>query len=261
MFKKPLGLLGIFLIVVGIGYFVGAGVAWSQAQGGYGSLSAFSEAQNVTLSFNEDGELVDRGTTEGAEAIMQLLKDDWNFPVVEGCGGLFSAEGICADDPVVNNQSEYMYQMATIAYHILHGEQTVVLTQDDIDGAIASEQLGPDGTYDGVVVAYQGEVLTPGEYTVPVDGRYWTDFARTDILDGPAREQAWSGTAHALVAELGVGAATHSALMLALGIVGLLAGLGVVCTVSGVLILINQRKRSNVPDTVPESLVKEMQNA
>ena len=28
MLKKPMGLLGIFLIVVGIGYFVGAGVAY-----------------------------------------------------------------------------------------------------------------------------------------------------------------------------------------------------------------------------------------
>ena len=44
---------------------------------------------------------------------------------------------------------------------------------------------------------------------------------------------AWSGTAHALVAELGVGAATHSTLQLALGVAALLAGLGVVCTVMG----------------------------
>ena len=55
MFKKPLGLLGIFLIVVGIGYFVGAGVAYSKVQGGYTSLQSFSEAQNVELSYNEDG--------------------------------------------------------------------------------------------------------------------------------------------------------------------------------------------------------------
>ena len=34
MFKKPMGLLGIFLIIVGIGYFVGAGVAYSKVQGG-----------------------------------------------------------------------------------------------------------------------------------------------------------------------------------------------------------------------------------
>ena len=55
MFKKPLGLLGIFLVVVGIGYFIGAGVAYSKVQGGYGSLQAFSEAQDVQLSYNDEG--------------------------------------------------------------------------------------------------------------------------------------------------------------------------------------------------------------
>jgi hypothetical protein len=226
MLRKPLGLLGIFLIVVGIGYFVGAGVAYSKVQGGYGSLQSFSEAQNVELSYNEDGDLVDRGTVEGAEAIMVLLKDDWNFPVVDG--------DLDSSDPLVNTATEYMFQMATIAHHTLDGTQVVVLTADDISGAIASEQLGADGTYNGVVVAYQGDVLEAGAYDVPVNGRYWTGFDRTDLLDGQAREGAWSGTAHALVAELGVGAATHSTLQLALGVAALLAGLGVVSTVMGV---------------------------
>jgi hypothetical protein len=96
-------------------------------------------------------------------------------------------------------------------------------------------------------------------YTVPVDGRYWTGFERTDVLDGKAREMAWSGTAHALVAELGVGAATHSALQLALGIAALLAGLGVVCTVMGVAFLWHTRKSMvrQVPDTVPEAMLQD----
>ena len=252
MFKKPLGLLGVFLIVVGIGYFVGAGVAYSKTQGGYDALEAFSAAQNVELSYNEDGQLIDRGTVEGADAIMVLLTEDWDFPVVEGKGGLDP------DDPVVNNQSEYMYQMATIVYHTLHGEQTIVLTQDQIDAAIESEVLAPDGTYNGAVEAYQGQVLEAGvPYTVPVDGRYWTEFDRTDALDGKARELACSGTAHALVAELGVGAATHSALQLALGIAALLAGLGVVCTVMGIAFIWHTRKQNGIPDTVPESFTKD----
>ena len=254
MFKKPLGLLGIFLIVVGIGYFIGAGVAYSKTQAGYGSLEAFSAAQNVELSYNEDGQLIDRGEVEGAQAIMSLLEDDWDFPVVMGKGGLDP------NDPVVNNQSEYMYQMATIVYHTLHGEQNVVLTDADIARFIESGALAEDGTYDGTVEAYKGQVLEAGvPYTVPVDGRYWTDFDRTDALDGKAREMAWSGTAHALVAELGVGAATHSALMLALGIAGLLAGLGVVCTVMGVAFLWHTKKslQVKVPDTVPEALTQD----
>jgi len=256
MFKKPLGLLGVFLIVVGVGYFVGAGVAYSKAHAGYGSLEAFSAAQDVELNYNDDGQLVDRGTTEGAQAILSLLKDDWNFPVVEGCGTFFTPAGLCADDPVVNNQSEYMYQMATIVYHTLHGTQNVTISQDQIDNAIESGALEADGTYNGVVEAYQGQVITPGVYEVPVNGRYWTGFSRTDLLDGPAREQAWSGTAHALVAELGVGAATHSALMLALGIVFLLLGLGVVCVVMGVA-FIWHTKKTMFPDTVPQDIVKD----
>jgi hypothetical protein len=220
-------------VVVGIGYFIGAGVAYSKVQGGYGSLQSFSEAQNVELSYNEDGELIDRGEVEGAQAIMTLLKDDWNFPVVDS--------DLDPGDPLVNTATEYMFQMATIAHHTLDGVQVIVLTEDDIAAAIESEQLAADGTYNGVVEAYQGQVLEPGEYEVPVNGRYWTGFDRMDLLDGQARDGAWSGTAHALVAELGVGAATHSTLQLALGVAALLAGLGVVCTVMGIAFIWHTR--------------------
>jgi len=242
------------LIIVSVGYFVGAGVAYSKTQGGYGSLEAFSAAQNVELTYDENGQLTDRGTTEGAQAIMDLLENDWDFPVVMGKGGLDP------NDPVVNNSSEYMYQMATIVHHTLTGTQTVNVTADQIDAAIESGALEADGTYNGTVEAYQGQVIEPGAYDVPVDGRYWTDFDRTDLLDGPAREAAWSGTTHALVAELGVGAATHSALMLALGIAGLLAGLGVVCLAMGVAFLWHTRQSMNkdkAPDTVPEALLRD----
>ena len=257
MFKKPLGLLGVFLIIVSVGYFVGAGVAYSKTQGGYGSLEAFSAAQDVELSYNEDGQLIDRGSTEEADAILSLLEDDWDFPVVMGKGGLDS------NDPVVNNQSEYMYQMATIVHHTLTGVQNVTIDQAAIDRAIESGSLDADGTYNGPVEAYQGQVLEPGTYEVPVNGRYWTGFDRTDILDGPAREQAWSGTTHALVAELGVGAATHSALQLALGIAALLAGLGVVTLAMGIAFLWHTRKQvaaeqTKVPDTVPESFTQDV---
>ena len=251
MFKKPLGLLGIFLIVVGIGYFVGAGVAYSKVQGGYGSLQSFSEAQNVQLSYNEDGDLIDRGQVEGAQAIMTLLKDDWNFPVVDS--------DLDPNDPLVNTATEYMFQMATIAHHTLDGTQVIVLSQDDIDNAIASEQLAADGTYNGVVEAYQGQVLEPGSYDVPVNGRYWTGFDRMDLLDGQARDGAWSGTAHALVAELGVGAATHSTLQLALGVAALLAGLGVVCTVMGIAFIwqVRSGEKSGKKDAPAETKTDE----
>ena len=230
--RKPLGLLGIFLIIVGIGYFVGAGVAYSRSQGGYGSLQSFSEAQDVQLSYDEDGQLVDRGTVEGAEAIRSLLEDDWGFPVVES--------DLDPDDPLVNSATEYMFQMATISYHVLHGTQTVVLTEDELtneDGELLEEISCNDETIPVPDPVPEEGITCEFE----VNGRYWTDFDRSDPVQAEARDLAWSGTAHALVAELGVGAVTHSALQLALGIAGLLGGLGVVTTVMGVAFLWHTR--------------------
>jgi hypothetical protein len=202
--------------VIGIGFVVAGGVAYSRVQDGYGSLQAFSEAQNVNLSYNEDGQLIDRGTTEGAEAIMALLTEDWGYPVVEA--------DLDPSDPLVNTGSEYMFQMATIGYHVLHGTQSVTLTED---------------------IEYNGETFAAGTYDVQVNeigspervaeglGGYWTDFDRSHPLEGPARSQAWSGTAHGLFGELGVGTVTHSALQLGLALAGILAGLGLVFGFTG----------------------------
>lgn len=224
LFKRPLGLLGIFLIIVAIGYFVGAGVAYSKTQGGYGSLQAFSSAQNVTLNYNEDGQLIDRGTVEGAQAILSLLEDDWDFPVVKS--------DLDPDDPLVNSATEYMYQMATIAYHVLQGTQNVVLTEAALTG---EDGLATEYDCNGEMIPVPDPFPAEGvTCAFEVDGRYWTGFDRSNPVEAAARDKAWSGTAHALVAELGVGAATHSTLQLALGVAALLAGLGVVCSVAGV---------------------------
>lgn len=189
--------LGIVLVVVGLVFVVAGGVAYGKVQQGYDSLQAFSESQNVTLNYNEDGQLIDRGTTEGADAILELLTVAWDYPVVES--------DLNPDNPLVNTATEYMYQMATITYHTLHGTQTVVLDED---------------------VEYNGELFPAGTYEVEVDGKYWTDFDRRHPLEGPARGMAWSGTAHGLVAELGVGTVTHSTLQLGLGVAGITAGIG-----------------------------------
>lgn len=199
-FKK----LGYVLMVVGLVFVLGGGYAFSQTQAGYNSLQKFSEAQDVNLNYNEDGQLIDRGEVEGAEAIMDLLKNEWGYPVVD-------AE-MDPNDPLVNTGSEYMFQMATVTYHTLHGTQTVVLEED---------------------VEYNGETFAAGVYEVPVDGKYWTGFDRRHPLEGPARSQAWSGTAHGIVGELGVGTVTHSALKMGLGISGMLAGIGATTILTG----------------------------
>ena len=201
-----LKILGAALAVVGLVFIAAGGYMFYRTNEGAESLQAFSAAQNVKLAYNEDGQLVDRGETEGAQSIMALLQNDWGYPVV--------ASDLNPNDPVVNTASEYMYQMATIAYHTLHGEQTVVLPED--------------------VTADDGTVYKAGEYIFPIEGRYWSQFNRANPIEAKAREQAWTGTAHALIAELGVGSVTASTLQMGYGLAALVAALGGTIVLTGV---------------------------
>lgn len=162
--------LALVLLVVGA-------VNLQRANEGLRSLDAVYEAQNVQLSYNEDGQLVDRGATEGADAILALMIDDWAFPA--------SMADFDPNDPVVNTPTELMYQYATITYHVLNGTQTITLTED---------------------VEYDGEVFEAGTHEFAIDGRYWTDFDRMHPLEGPARDMAWSG-AHGILASISSGLA------------------------------------------------------
>jgi hypothetical protein len=200
-----LKVLGVALAVMGLAFIAGGGYAYYKTNQGAQALQAFSAAQNVTLSYNEDGQLVDRGETKGAAAIMSLLVNDWGYAVDQG--------ELNPNDPLVNTASEYMYQMATISYHTLHGTTTVVLPED--------------------VTAEDGTVYTAGTYEFVNDGRYWTGFDRSNPIEAAAREQLWTGTAHALIGELGVGSVTASTLQVGLGIAALLAGLGFTLLITG----------------------------
>jgi hypothetical protein len=198
-------IVGIGLVIAGSAFIGVGGYTYYKTNEGASSLQAFSAAQNVKLSYNDQGQLVDRGTTEGSAAIMALLADDWGYTV--------NAGELNPNDPVVNTASEYMYQMATIAYHTLHGTQTVVLPE--------------------TITTDDGTVYEAGTYEVPVDGRYWSAFDRTNPIDAKVREQAWTGTAHALIAELGVGSVTASALQIGLGVAAIAAALGGVLLLTG----------------------------
>jgi len=214
--KNRLRTLGLVLALVGMVFVIAGGVAYFKVQDGYGALQSFSEAENVTLTYNDAGQLVDRGTTEGADAIMKVLTEDWGYPVVEA--------DLDPNDPLVNTASEYMFQMATIGYHTMHGTQTVVLTEDK---------------------EYNGEIFPAGEYQVEINqvgspervaaglGGYWTDFDRSHPLEGPARAQAWSGTAHGLFGELGVGTVTHTVIQMGLAVSGLFVGIGLFALLAG----------------------------
>jgi hypothetical protein len=136
--------LGVVLALMGVLFIAGSAFALVKTQEGYTSLNALSAAQNVKLNYNDQGQLVDRGETAGAEKIMSLLRDEWKYPV--------NASELNPNDPVVNTATEYMYQMATISYHTLHGTQTIVLPED--------------------VTAADGTVYKAGTYEFAIDGRY-----------------------------------------------------------------------------------------
>jgi hypothetical protein len=213
--------LGIVLTLFGMAFVIGAGYAYIKVQEGRHSLQAFSAVQNVKLTYDEQGVLVDRGTPEGAAAIMSLLTNDWGFPV--------DKSEMNPNDPLVNTASEYMFQMATVAYHTLNGVQTVVLTEDF---------TAPDGT---VYVAG-----TP--YEIPVNGRYYAEFDRANPIDAAVRTQAWTATAHALIAELGVGTSTASSLQMGLGLAALFGGVGFTFILAGLgLVWATRPETAKVP--------------
>ena len=202
--NKRLQRVGIGLALMGIVFFAAGGYTLYKTQQGANALQTFSAAQNVKLNYNDQGQLVDRGETAGAEKIMSLLVNDWGYNV--------DKSELNPNDPLVNTSSEYMYQMATIAYHTLHGSTTVVLTEPG---------------------EFNGEVIPAGTYEFQNDGRYWTGFDRSNPIEGAARGQLWTGTAHALIAELGVGSVTASALQLGLGMAAILAGVGLMFVITG----------------------------
>jgi hypothetical protein len=197
--------LGFGLVLLGIVFFAAGGYTLYKTQQGATALQAFSAAQNVKLNYNDQGQLVDRGETAGADKIMSLLVNDWGYAVDKG--------ELNPNDPLVNTASEYMYQMAVISYHTLHAETTVTIPEDVV----------VDGTL----------VQAAGTYPFVNDGKYWTGFDRSDPIQAAAREKVWTGTALALVGQLGVGSVTASALTMGIGIAALFALVGLTVVLTG----------------------------
>ena len=197
--------LGIVLGVMGLLFVAGGAFVFAKTYEGYTSLQALSAAQDVKLSYNDQGQLMDHGDAASAQAILSLLRDEWKYPV--------NMADLNPNDPVVNTATEFMYQMATITEHITTGTQTVVLPAD--------------------VTAADGTVYKAGTYEFAVDGRYFSQFNRANPIEGKARDQAWSPTGLALISNLGVGTATATALQLGFGIAGLFAGMGIFALIAG----------------------------
>lgn len=193
------------MVVSGLLFTAVGGYTFVKTQDGEASLRAYSQAQNVNLTYNKDGQLADKtGSTEEATKIMSLLVNDWKFPVV--------ASDFNSNDPLVNTASEYMYQMATVTFHTLNAKMTVTLPKD--------------------VTAADGTVVAAGDYQFVNDGKYWATFGK-DPVSASARGLVWTGTALALITELGVGTVTASTLQIGYGVAGLAAGLGAVLILFG----------------------------
>jgi hypothetical protein len=247
--ESRLRILGAIIAIIGVIAVLGGGYGYMQVQAGADALQGFSKAQAVSLTYNADGKLVDRGETAGADAILALLKDTWKWPVNQG--------DLNPKDPLVNTGTEYMYQMATIAHHTLSGTTSVTLTQPtqwDGDGTagmapdavtITPETLPQDATY--LDLMKKDVNFQPGTYTVPTLERYYTQFNRTHPLDGPARDLAWSGLVHGLFAELGVGATSFSAIQMgqAMALIAMAFGVTFIITGLGLVWVAMSRKPEN----------------
>lgn len=208
---KRIRVLGLVLAAAGLAV-AGGGLLYGlpQASDGLDSAQAMYAAQGVKLNYNEQGQLVDRGTPEGAAKIMALLVDEWKYPV--------NAANLDPADPLVNTRDELMYQYATITYHVLHGTVAVKLTEKDVP------------------ISYRGETYTaPGSYNITVE-KYYAELDRSNPIERQLRD-AWTPQALALTGALAGGhanqAAGELAMMTSLGMAGIgglfaLAGAGLV---------------------------------
>ena len=198
--------LGIGLVFIGIAFFAAGGYTLIKTQQGAHALQTFSAAQNVKLSYNDQGQLLDRGETAGADKIMSLLVNDWGFAGRQG-----------------RAQPERPARQHRQRVHVPDGRHQLS------HPARRHDRHLPRGCHR----RRQRSSRRPAPTTSRTTARYWTGFDRTNPIEGAAREKIWTGTAHALVANLGVGSVTASALTMGLGIAALFALVGATVVLTG----------------------------
>lgn len=197
-------------IVVGI---AGLGVAaagffygYPQARDGLDSAQAMYEAQGVKLTYNAEGQLVDRGTVEGAQQILRLLEVDFQYPV--------NHADLDPADPLVNTRTELMYEYATITYHVLHTSVPVKLDTSHVP------------------ITYRGVTYTePGTYNITLE-HYYARLDRTNPIERQLRE-AWSPLAMSLTTALAGAHANQAAGDLALATTLGMGGIGLLFALLG----------------------------
>ncbi|MFA5944435.1 MAG: hypothetical protein WC876_08220 [Candidatus Thermoplasmatota archaeon] len=202
-----LRILGIALTIAGLAV-AGGGFLYGmpQATDGLDSAQAMYEAQGVSLSYDANGTLIDRGTPEGAQRIMDLLEDDFQYPV--------NHANFDSEDPLINTRDELMFEYATITYHVLHSTVAVKLTATDVPI-----------TYRGV------EYTEPGTYNITLE-HYYAHLDRTNPVERQLRE-AWSPLAFGLTASLAGAHANQATGELARATTMGIGAIGLVFTAAG----------------------------
>ncbi len=188
--NSRLKVIGVMLAVIGLAFIAGGGFAYYKTDQGAKSLQAFSAAQNVTLNYNEAGQLVDRGETEGAVAIMSLLTNDWGYTV-----------------DTVGAQPERPAGQHRHRVHVPDGHD---LLPHPAWNARRSSSTRPSRP---TTAPSMPPARTSSRMTAAIGP---ASTARTRSKRA-AREQLWTRTAHALIGELGVGTVTASTLQIGLG--------------------------------------------
>ncbi len=190
------------LVVAGAGFLYG----YPQARDGLESAQAMYEAQGVTLTYNEQGQLIDQGTPEGAQHIMDLLEKDFKYPV--------NHDSFDPEDPLVNTRDELMYEYATITYHVLHTSVPVTLTASDVP------------------ITYRGVNYTqPGTYNITLE-HYYAHLDRTNPIERQLRT-AWSPLAMSLTSALAGAHANQAAGEIAKATTLGMAGIGLLFSLAG----------------------------
>lgn len=206
-FHVRLRLVGTALAVAGLAVAAGGFLyGMPQATDGLDSAQAMYEAQGVSLTYDANGTLIDRGTPEGAQRIMDLLEDDFQYPVDHA--------NFDPDDPLVNTRDELMYEYATITYHVLHSTVAVKLTEEDVPI-----------TYRGV------EYTEPGTYNITLE-HYYAHLDRSNPIEGQLRA-AWSPLAFGLTASLAGAHANQAAGELAKATTMGIGAIGLVIAAAG----------------------------
>lgn len=205
-----ISIAGLALVVGGLIGVVLGGYLYFKADGGLDSLDAVYEVQGRMMTYDAQGNFIDRGTVEGGDAILSLIEDQWEYPL--------NRANLDPGDPLVNTPDELMVQYGIISYHTLHSTVTVELLED---------------------VEYEGTLYEAGTYDFDVDGRYFTDFNRQHPIEALARDAAWSPLAFGLLANLIGGVnADYAAGMAHFMSWSIFVGLGVMFIIVGTLVFI-----------------------